>query len=368
MDREYMRMALELAVKGEGAVNPNPMVGAVVVKNGKVIGKGYHRYFGGPHAEVYAIEEAGLEANGAEIYVTLEPCSHFGKTPPCADKIIVAGIKKCYIAMKDPNPLVAGRGVKRMQEAGIEVVSGIMEEEAVKLNHVFLKYITTGEPYVYLKCAITIDGKIATRNGSSKWITGEQAREEVHRIRNRYMGVIVGKNTVLHDDPELNVRVEVDNLRNPFRIIVDPELDVPKNARVIKAAEDGKTIIIAKKEMAETMKGYLFKEKGVKIVDGGEYPFNMREVLRKLGRMGIDSVLVEGGRGIISSFFSEKLIDGGTIFIAPKILGDEHGKSFIGGFERKSISESFELRDIEIKSYGKDIAYRFSGVEWKDGE
>ena len=142
MDREYMRMALELAVKGEGAVNPNPRVGAGVVKNGKVIGKGYHRYFGGPHAEVYAIEEAGLEANGAEIYVTLEPCSHFGKTPPCADKIIAAGIKKCYIAMKDPNPLVAGRGVKRMQEAGIEVVSGIMEEEAVKLNHVFLKYIT----------------------------------------------------------------------------------------------------------------------------------------------------------------------------------------------------------------------------------
>lgn len=365
--KDYMKMALEFAEKGIGAVNPNPLVGAVVVKNGEIVGTGYHKYYGGPHAEVYALEEAGENAVGADIYVTLEPCSHFGKTPPCADKIIESGIKRCFIAMKDPNPLVSGRGIQRMQDAGIYVECGIMEEEAIKINHVFLKYITTGKPYVFLKCAITLDGKIATKNGSSKWITKEPAREEVHKIRNRYMGVVVGKNTVLHDDPELNVRVDIENRRNPYRIIIDPELDTPKNAKVVKNAEDGKTIIVTQKDMIHTSKGFNLKEKGVKFIEMKDYDFSMKEVVEKLGKIGIDSILVEGGKGVIGSFFSEKLIDGGTIFIAPKILGDENARSFIGGFDRKEMSESFVLKGVEVKMYGDDIGYSFTGIEWKEG-
>ena len=268
--------------------------------------------------------------------------------------------------MKDPNPLVAGRGIKKLMEHGIEVITGVMEEEARKLNPVFLKYITTGLPYVFLKCAVTIDGKIATKSGDSKWITGEKAREEVHRIRNRYMGIMVGVNTVLNDDPELNVRINIENKRNPFRIVIDPNLDTPKNAKFVKNAADGKSIIVTELRNMTLQKAEYLREHGVKFITMDEAPFKMKEVINKIGRIGIDSIVIEGGKGIISSFFKEKLVDAGEIFIAPKILGDENGISFIGGFSQKSMGTAFSLKDVEIKSFEKDLSMSFSGIEWKE--
>ena len=366
MNTDYMKKAIEYAKKGSGAVNPNPLVGAVVVKEDEIVGIGYHKYYGGPHAEVYAIDDAGEYAKDADIYVTLEPCSHYGKTPPCVDKIINAGIRRCYIAMKDPNPLVAGRGIEKLRSHGIEVITGVMEEEAKKLNPVFLKYITTGFPYVFLKCAVTIDGKIATKSGDSKWITGDKAREEVHRIRNRYMGIMVGVNTVLNDDPELNVRINIENKRNPYRLVIDPNLDTPKNAKFVKNAKDGKSIIITELKNMTLPKAEYLREHGIKFITIDGYPFRMKDVMAKIGRVGIDSVVIEGGKGVISSFFKEHLIDGGEIFIAPKILGDENGLSFIGGFSQKSMGSAFELKEIEVKSFDKDISIAFSGIEWKE--
>jgi len=242
INEKYMRRAIELAKKGAGAVNPNPMVGAVVVKNEEVIGEGYHKFFGGPHAEVYALEDVGKEAEGAAIYVTLEPCSHYGKTPPCAKKIIDMGIKKCFIGSSDPNPKVAGKGVAMLKEAGIEVVENVLKEECDEINQVFFKYIKTRIPYLFVKCGITLDGKIALSNGISKWITNSIAREKVQFYRNKFMGIMVGINTVLTDNPSLTARVE--NGVNPFRIIVDPCLKIDENCKVVKNNEDEKTVII----------------------------------------------------------------------------------------------------------------------------
>ena len=242
INEKYMRRAIELAKKGAGAVNPNPMVGAVVVKNEEVIGEGYHKFFGGPHAEVYALEDAGKEAEGAAIYVTLEPCSHYGKTPPCAKKIIDMGIKKCFIGSSDPNPKVAGKGVAMLKEAGIEVVENVLKEECDEINQVFFKYIKTKIPYLFVKCGITLDGKIALSNGISKWITNSIAREKVQFYRNKFMGIMVGINTVLTDNPSLTARIE--NGVNPFRIIVDPHLKIDENCKIVENNEDEKTVII----------------------------------------------------------------------------------------------------------------------------
>lgn len=228
----YMEKALKLAERGEGKVNPNPKVGAIVVKNNKIIGEGYHKYFGGPHAEIYALREAGERAKGATIYVTLEPCSHYGKTPPCAESIVKMGISKAIIAMKDPNPLVEGRGIDILKQNGIEVVTGIMEKESKKLNEVFIKYITKKKPFVVLKTASTLDGKIATKTGESKWITGEEARYKVHQIRNDLSGIMVGIGTIIKDNPLLTTRIE--GGRSPRAIIVDSNLRIPLESKILE--------------------------------------------------------------------------------------------------------------------------------------
>ena len=248
IDEKYMQTAIELAKKGAGAVNPNPMVGAVVVQDGKVIGTGYHKYFGGPHAEVYALEEAAQNSNdlsNATIYVTLEPCSHYGKTPPCSEKIVKMGLKRCVIGSSDPNPKVAGKGVQILRNAGIEVRENVLKSECDKINQVFFKYIMTKIPYLFLKCAITLDGKIATKTGNSKWITNETAREKVQFYRNKFMGIMVGINTVLADNPSLTARVG--NGINPYRIIIDPHFKTGKNHNIIKENSDEKTIIVTSK-------------------------------------------------------------------------------------------------------------------------
>lgn len=356
MDKKYMARALELAALGEGAVNPNPLVGAVVVKNNKVIGEGYHKKYGGPHAEVFALEMAGEEARGADIYVTLEPCSHYGKTPPCAKKIIKMGIKRCIIASLDPNPLVSGRGIKMLQEAGIEVITGVMDKEAKELNRVFMKYISEKTSYLFLKCGITLDGKIATKTGNSKWITNELAREKVQKLRNKYMGIMVGINTVIKDDPSLTARIE--NGRNPYRIVIDPNLDISLESKFVNF-QDGKSIVITSESNREKEKVSELEERKVKLVYLEGTDFKISDILKKTGELGIDGILLEGGSYLISKAFEEKAIDGGEIFIAPKILGDEKAISFVKGFSVENIADGFELENVKINSYGNNVSMEF---------
>ena len=370
IDEKYMRMAIELAKKGAGAVNPNPMVGAVVVKNGEVFGKGYHKFFGGPHAEVYALEEAGEDAHGATIYVTLEPCSHYGKTPPCAKKIIDMGIKKCFIGSSDPNPKVAGKGVAMLKEAGIEVVENVLKEECDEVNQVFFKYIKIKIPYLFVKCGITLDGKIALSNGISKWITNSIAREKVQYYRNKFMGIMVGINTGLGDDPSLTARIEkgVD----PFRIIVDPHLKIDENFKVVKNNGDEKTVIITSQknqfiENIEESKNTEIQIKQKRLCDENKIKFifiegekfSFEKMLEEIGKIGIDSVLLEGGESLISLAFKENVIDGGEIFIANKILGDSSAKPFISGFVREKMDEAIQLTNVKNNIYGENVGMEF---------
>ena len=376
INEKYMRMAIELAKKGAGAVNPNPMVGAVVVKNGEVIGRGYHKFFGGPHAEVYALEEAGKEAEGATIYVTLEPCSHYGKTPPCAKKIIDMGIKKCFIGSSDPNPKVAGKGVAMLKEAGIEVVENVLKEECDEINQVFFKYIKTRIPYLFVKCGITLDGKIALSNGISKWITNSISREKVQYYRNKFMGIMVGINTVLTDNPSLTARIE--NGVNPFRIIVDPNLQIDENCKVVKNNEDEKTVIItsqknlftedAENTEIQIKQKRLAEENKVKFIFIDGEKFSFRKMLEEIGKAGIDSILLEGGETLISLAFEENAIDGGEIFIANKILGDSSAKPFISGFVREKMEEAVQLTNVRNNIYGENVGMEFYFKKYNEME
>lgn len=376
INEKYMWMAIELAKKGAGAVNPNPMVGAVVVKNGEVIGRGYHKFFGGPHAEVYALEEAGEKAEGATIYVTLEPCSHYGKTPPCAKKIIDMGIKKCFIGSSDPNPKVAGRGVAMLKEAGIEVVENVLKEECDEVNQVFFKYIKTKIPYLFVKCGITLDGKIALSNGISKWITNSIAREKVQYYRNKFMGIMVGINTVLTDNPSLTARIE--NGVNPFRIIVDPNLQIDENCKVVKNNEDEKTMIITSQKNLFTedtenteiqiKQKRLSEENKVKFIFIDGEKFSFRKMLEEIGKTGIDSILLEGGETLISLAFEENAIDGGEIFIANKILGDNSAKPFISGFVREKMEEAVQLTNVRNNIYGENVGMEFYFKKYNEME
>lgn len=376
INEKYMWMAIELAKKGAGAVNPNPMVGAVVVKNGEVIGRGYHKFFGGPHAEVYALEEAGEKAEGATIYVTLEPCSHYGKTPPCAKKIIDMGIKKCFIGSSDPNPKVAGKGVAILKEAGIEVVENVLKEECDEINQVFFKYIKTKIPYLFVKCGITLDGKIALSNGISKWITNSIAREKVQYYRNKFMGIMVGINTVLTDNPSLTARIE--NGVNPFRIIVDPNLQINENCKVVKNNEDEKTVIITSQKNLFTedtenteiqiKQKRLSEENKVKFIFIDGEKFSFKEMLEEIGKAGIDSILLEGGETLISLAFEENVIDGGEIFIANKILGDSSAKPFISGFVREKMEEAVQLTNVRNNIYGENVGMEFYFKKYNEME
>ena len=358
MDKKYMEMALKIAEKGLGHVNPNPLVGAVIVKDGAVVGRGYHGIYGGPHAEVYALDEAGENAEGADIYVTLEPCSHYGKTPPCAKKIIDFGIKRCFVGSIDPNPLVSGKGIEMSRESGIEVHTGVMEEECNSINKAFFKYIKEGIPYLFLKCAITVDGKIAARTGDSKWISNEAAREKVQFYRNKFMGIMVGIGTVLNDNPRLTARTE--NSVNPVRLIVDPYLKITSDFNIIKDNHDKKTIIITSENNADTTKyNELENNFGVKFIKLPDYEFSILDIMKKLGTEKIDSVLLEGGEILISKAFAEKAIDGGEIFISDKILGDSSGKSFISGFSTEKISDSIILKNIKYNLYNNNIGIEF---------
>lgn len=348
-----MKIALELAAKGCGNVCPNPMVGAVIVKNDKIIGQGYHKKCGDFHAEVNAFNNATEDVRGATMYVTLEPCSHQGKTPPCADKIIEKGISKVVIGSLDPNPLVSGKGVKKLLDAGIEVEVGVLKNECLKLNEVFMKYIVSKEPFVVLKAAMSLDGKIATSSGESKWITGEEARKNVHRLRSNLSAIMVGVNTVIKDDPELTSRIE--NGINPVRIIVDSNLRTPSDSKIIKTADKVKTIIATVSD--DSKKAEVYTKAGVNIikVKKKNKRVDLKELMIKLGQQNIDSILLEGGSELNFSALEQGIVDKVQFYIAPKIIGGINAKGPVGGIGIAKLSEAYKIENIVAQKIGDDI-------------
>ncbi|MBT9651970.1 bifunctional diaminohydroxyphosphoribosylaminopyrimidine deaminase/5-amino-6-(5-phosphoribosylamino)uracil reductase RibD [Faecalicatena fissicatena] len=354
-DQNYMLQAIQLAKQGEGWTNPNPMVGAVIVKNGRIIGKGYHKKCGELHAERNAIASLTESAEGATIYVTLEPCCHYGKTPPCTEAIIEQKIKRVVIGSRDPNPKVSGKGIKMLREAGIEVIEDFMREECDRLNPVFFHYITTKTPYVVMKYAMTLDGKIATKTGASKWITGEAARAEVQHMRHRYMGIMAGIGTVLADDPMLNVRVE--GWKSPIRILCDSGLRIPLDGQIVKSAGKYRTIVAyADSENTEAKRKRLH-EMGVETIccPDENNQVDLKKLMKYLGEEGIDSILLEGGGTLNDSALRAGIVQEVQAFIAPKLFGGMNSKTPVEGIGVRFPSEAVKLKCTDICQIGEDI-------------
>jgi diaminohydroxyphosphoribosylaminopyrimidine deaminase/5-amino-6-(5-phosphoribosylamino)uracil reductase len=352
-NEDYMRMALELAKKGCGNVSPNPMVGAVVVKDGRIIGKGYHEQYGGLHAERNALKNCTEDPRGSVMYVTLEPCCHYGKQPPCVNAVIDAGIKEVFIGSGDPNPLVAGKGVKILKDNGIKVNEGVLREECDKINEVFFHYIKTKLPYVVMKYAMSADGKIASYTGASKWITGEKARENVHYLRRKYTAIMAGAGTVLADNPMLTCRME--NGKNPVRIICDTHLRTPLTSNIVSSANEVKTIIATCADDADKIKQYT--EKGCEIVSVSEKNghVNLKELMNILGERGIDSILLEGGAELNWSAIESGIVSKVLTYIAPKLIGGSKAKSPIGGRGFAEMSEVLHLKNSKVTQIGEDF-------------
>lgn len=371
-----MRRAIELAKKGGGYVHPNPLVGCLVVKDDEIIAEGYHEKYGEFHAERNALTRCKTETKGASLYVTLEPCCHYGKTPPCTEIIIEKGIKKVFVGILDPNLLVAGKGVKILQDAGIEVEVGLCENEIREMNKVFLKYITTKRPYVIMKTAMTLDGKIAAHTGDSKWVTNEESRKMVHELRSELAGVIVGIGTVLADDPMLTCRLEGEH-HQPVRVVVDSNLRIPVDSQLVKTANEYRTIVACRHfdrseaERSEVEKSSLNVNKqkgfldslrslemtGVELLEcqSNNNHVDINDLMTKLGAMGIDSLLLEGGGTLNAAFLEAGCVDEVWAFIAPKIIGGEGAKTPISGKGIDKMSEAINLQDIDIQNINGDI-------------
>lgn len=356
MHEKYMWMALKLAEKARGRTSPNPMVGAVIVKDGQIVGKGYHKKAGTPHAEIHALREAGEQAKGAVLYVTLEPCSHYGRTPPCSEAVIRAGISEVYVAMEDPNPLVAGRGIRQMTDAGIRVHAGILEETARELNEVFIKYITTKIPFVLMKTAMTVDGKIATRTGDSRWVTGDAARKYVHNMRNWYDAILVGVNTVLADNPALTCRIPKGG-RDPVRIILDSRARTPADFQILTQESDAETYVaVTDKAPFERIKILSNgKAKILRIISDNNGRVDLTDLLEKLGQMEITSLLVEGGAEVSAAFIENRLVDKVITFIAPKIIGGIGAPTPVGGRGNELMEQAVGLTRTRFGRMGKDL-------------
>jgi diaminohydroxyphosphoribosylaminopyrimidine deaminase/5-amino-6-(5-phosphoribosylamino)uracil reductase len=352
-DEYWMRRVLRLAQKGRGRTSPNPMVGAVLVKDGNAVGEGYHAKAGEAHAEIVALHQAKGGARGAILYLNLEPCTHFGKTPPCAPQVIEAGVQRVVIGMEDPNPLVKRKGIEMMRKAGLDMEVGILEEECRKLNEAFCKYILEKEPFVILKVAATLDGKIATRQGDSKWISGEASKRFVHRLRDQVDGVLVGIGTILKDDPQLTARIR--GGRDPYRIVLDSQLRIPEEAKVIGISPS--KVIIATTELAPRDKTEKLEKRGIRILilDSQEGKINLKSCLCKLGEIGMMSLLVEGGSQVNGSFLDEGLIDKLLLFLAPKLMGDPQALGIFGGKGACSLEEAVSLREMKRRRIGEDI-------------
>ncbi len=353
-DEEFMQEALRLARNAAGRTSPNPLVGAVIVREGRIVGAGWHRKAGTPHAEIHALNMAGNLAKGATLYVTLEPCSHYGRTGPCAEAVVKAGIKRVVIGMGDPNPKVAGKGIAILERAGIEVRCGVLEEEARALNEVFLKWIATQKPFVVLKTAMSLDGKIATHTGKSQWITGEAARQRVHEYRDTYDGIMVGIGTVLADNPSLTARLPDGQGKNPVRIVVDSKARTPLDANLVT---DGAALtIIAVTAKAPQERVQALKDKGVAIMVAGDgEQVDMDLLMRKLGEMEICSVFVEGGGQVNFSLLKAGLVDKVHAFIAPKLIGGREALTPVEGAGFAELTESVELERTTVETIGQDI-------------
>ncbi|MGF2616701.1 bifunctional diaminohydroxyphosphoribosylaminopyrimidine deaminase/5-amino-6-(5-phosphoribosylamino)uracil reductase RibD [Rossellomorea vietnamensis] len=351
-EREYMELALSLAKAGKGQTSPNPAVGAVVVKNGEIVGMGAHLKAGEPHAEVHAIRQAGAKAVGADIYVTLEPCAHTGKTPPCANLIVENKLKRVFIASVDPNPLVAGKGIEILERAGIQVRTGICEEEALDLNEHFFHFIQNQTPYVTLKSAVTLDGKTASYTGDSKWITSEESRLDVHKYRHNHDAILVGVNTVIQDNPLLTTRLPRGG-KNPVRVILDTNLRIPIESKILDV-QDAETIIFCGSNASFEKKKYLL-EKGVTIEQLDSPSLSIDLVLKRLGELRVTSLFVEGGSAVHFSFLKEKAYQEVVIYMAPKLVGGSNAFPNFGGEGFRLISEGEELEFSSVEKIGSDL-------------
>ena len=355
---EYMRRALELARKGEGHTSPNPMVGCVVVKDGRIISEGYHERYGEFHAERNALTRCTEDPTGADLYVTLEPCCHYGKTPPCTEIIIEKKIARVFVGSLDSNPLVAGKGVQILRDAGIIVETGILEDECVKLNEVFYHYIETGLPFVVMKYAMTLDGKIACATGDSRWVTGEIARHQVHEMRKRYRGIMVGIGTVLADDPMLNCRI--DGGVDPVRIICDSRLRIPMNSNIVKTASEIETIVACNRETLEnaraSQKAEALKAAGIQIIEtDGAHGINLQQLMKRLGEQKIDSILLEGGGTLNASALEEGIVSKVYAYIAGKLIGGMDARSPVEGMGADRMKDAVLLRDMQLERMGDDF-------------
>jgi diaminohydroxyphosphoribosylaminopyrimidine deaminase/5-amino-6-(5-phosphoribosylamino)uracil reductase len=353
-DEFFIRQTLRLAARARGMTSPNPMVGALVVKNGKILSEGYHKKAGTPHAEAIAIDRAGEHAAGATLYVSLEPCCHKDKrTPPCTQKILSSGIAKVVVSMKDPNPKVFGKGIEELRSAGISVVSGIFEEEARRLNEYYIKHVTTGMPFVVMKIAMTLDGKIATPGGESKWITGEKARKAVQRLRAGVDAIMTAVGTVKADNPRLTCRIK--GGKNPIRVIIDPDLETDLNANVLCIPPE--TVIVARSEVsqARSWKERALEDKGIRIIHFDGEKVDLPRLMKKLGGTGVSSLLIEGGSSLNSYCVESGIVDKAMFFIAPKIIGGKDSYTAIGGKAFRSLQEAHRVRDVRTRKIGEDI-------------
>jgi diaminohydroxyphosphoribosylaminopyrimidine deaminase/5-amino-6-(5-phosphoribosylamino)uracil reductase len=355
-DTKFMRQALALAQKAYGDTSPNPMVGAILVRAGKIIGKGYHRAAGQPHAEIEALNNAkrrGERVKGADLYVTLEPCSSYGRTPPCTDAIIAAGIKRVFIAAIDPNPQHQGAALEILREAGIKVTTGILEAEALRLNEAFNHWVVHRRPFVTAKCAMTLDGKIATAEGESKWITGAEAREYAMRLRRGADAILVGVNTVIHDDPQLTIRPAESRTRPLHRLVLDPRGRIPLNAKLLN---DGlPTTIVMGERTPKKRQDAIADKDPVMLLNESEAGLDLSSLLNQLGDREVTSLLIEGGGETLWTFFSQELVQRVVFFYAPKVLGGRDARKAISGAGFPIAAEAPKLREVEWSGLGRDL-------------
>lgn len=360
MEQKYMLRAIELAKKGIGKVNPNPLVGAVIVKDGRIIGEGFHAGYGELHAERHAFANLTESAEGASMYVTLEPCCHYGKQPPCTQAIIEHGIQKVYIGSDDPNELVAGKGIRMLRDAGIEVVTQFMKAECDVINPVFFHYITHKTPYVVMKYAMTLDGKIACDTGKSKWVTGEKARWHVQETRNALTGIMVGVQTVLNDNPSLTCRIE--GGRNPIRIVCDSTLRISPESNLVKTAQKIPTIVATVSEDAQRCR--VLENAGVKVcvTKEKEGRVDLQDLMKRLGKEKIDSILLEGGGTLNQSALSSGIVNHVQAYIAPKLFGGSGKYTPVSGIGVKEPSQAYFLKNCIMRQIGEDILLEYDVI------
>ncbi|MGV7220215.1 MAG: bifunctional diaminohydroxyphosphoribosylaminopyrimidine deaminase/5-amino-6-(5-phosphoribosylamino)uracil reductase RibD [Nitrospinales bacterium] len=353
---EKIHRTLTLAKKAEGRTSPNPMVGAVIIKNGQIVGEGYHKKAGGPHAEIEALKKAGTKSKGASLYVNLEPCCVTGRTGPCTEAIIKSGIKEVFIGMCDPNPRVSGDGIRILKKSGIEITSGILEDECKKLNEIFIKFITTKKPFVVLKSAISLDGKIATKTGESRWISCTESRRAVHKLRSKVDAIIAGTGTILKDDPLLTARLGNKKVKQPIRVILDNQNSIPLTKNVFRNASSERVIYVTSDKTTSSREKRLsrmgvdvciLKEKNGKV--------NLPHLMKYLGNQEISSVLIEGGSELSASALKEGIVDKIMLFVAPIIIGGELSPSLIGGEGTRRLKDAWKIKNISVQQSGSDL-------------